>query len=274
MQIKEIKFFIYFYNCILNALVMKNKIWIPIIALLLLSSLDSYSQRWRLRRYEADVYVGAVFFHGDIGLAHKPFLNNFNGMRPSFGFKPSFRLTQDFTVSLDLAYLMYGGKDDPEDTHVQVSFNSHAFQHVARIEYYLIGESRTFVSGAVYNRKGMVNNYNKLYQYFFAGVGGVLSKATVKYLDTGEEAIGLDGYNNNRVYSAVFPLGAGLKWSLDPRWSIGVEAGYQFVLSDYLDGYSSKFSKYNDSYFLASVKAIYKIRNDRSGRPIFKKLYR
>jgi hypothetical protein len=255
---------------------MKNKLWIPIIALLLLSSLDSYSQRWRLRRYEADLYVGAVFFHGDIGLAHQPFLNNFNGLRPSIGFKPSYKITQDFVVSLDLAYLMYGGKDVEGSSHGRYySFNSHAFQHVARVEYYLIGDARTFVSGAVYNRRGMVNNYNKLYQYFFAGVGGILSKATIKDLNNGgEEPIDNPGYSNNSHYAAVFPLGAGLKWSIDPRWSIGAEVGYQFVLSDYLDGYAPETSQYNDSYFLASVKGIYKIRNDRSGRPVFKKLYR
>jgi hypothetical protein len=103
----------------------------------------------------------------------------------------------------------------------------------------------------------------------------LLSKSTVKYMDTGEEAIGLEGYNNNSNYALVIPLGAGVKWSIDPRWSIGAELGYQFVNSDYLDGYSSaQYSKYNDSYFLASVKAIYKIRNDRRGVPIFKKLYR
>ena len=96
---------------------MRNKILIPIIALLLITSLDGYSQRWKLRRYEADLYVGAVFFHGDIGLAHKSFLNNFNGLRPSFGFKPSFKLSQDFVVSLDLAWMMYGGKDEQGSSH-------------------------------------------------------------------------------------------------------------------------------------------------------------
>ena len=132
---------------------MRNKILIPIIALLLITSLDGYSQRWKLRRYEADLYVGAVMFHGDIGLANKGFLNNFNGMRPSFGFKPSFKITQDFVVSLDLAWLMFGGKDEEIRSHGSYySFNSNAFQHVVRAEYYLIGESRTFVSGAVYNR--------------------------------------------------------------------------------------------------------------------------
>jgi len=255
---------------------MKNKLWIPIIVLLILTSFDGYGQRWKLRRYQADLYAGAVSFHGDIGLANKPLLNNINGMRPSIGFKSMFRITQDINASLDLAYIMYGGKDQEGSSHGRdYSFNSHAFQHVARVEYFIMGDSKRFISGAVYNRKGMINDYNKLYVYAFAGVGGVLSKSKVKDLNNGgEEPLSNPGYNNNMVYTAVFPLGAGIKWAIDARWSIGVEIGYQFTLSDYLDGYSSEWSKYNDSYYLTSVKAIYHIRNDRKGRPMFRKLYR
>jgi hypothetical protein len=187
-----------------------------------------------------------------------------------------YRITQDFNVSLDLAYIMYGGKDQEGSSHGRdYSFTSHAFQHVARVEYFILGDSRRFISGAIYNRKGMINDYNKLYLYVFGGAGGVLSKSKVKDLNNGgEEPISNPGYNNNLVYTAVFPLGAGAKWALDARWSIGVEIGYQFTLTDYLDGYSSEWSKYNDSYYLTSVKAIYHIRNDRTGRPMFRRLYR
>ncbi len=255
---------------------MNQKLWIFIIALLVLTSIDGYSQRWKLVRYEADFYVGVVTFHGDIGLANQPLLNNLNGVRPSFGFMPKFRVTQDFSVSLDLAYLMFGGKDEVGESHGRVySFNSHAFQHSVRAEYYVLGDSRRFISGAVYNRRGMVNNYNKLYLYIFGGIGGVLSKATIKDLrNNGEEPLSNPGYDNSLKYAVIFPVGGGVKWALDPRWSIGVEMGYQFTLSDYLDGYSAATSQYNDSYYLTTVKAILNIRNDRKGRPIFKKLYR
>ncbi len=255
---------------------MNRKLWIPIIALLLLTSIDGYSQRWKLRRYEADIYVGAVAFHGDIGLANKPLMNNINGMRPSFGFKPGFKITQDLVVSLDLAYVVYGGKDEEGSSHGRYySFNSHGFQHVVKAEYYIVGDGRTSVSGAVYNRRGMVNSYNKLYLYVFGGAGGVFAKSKVKDLNNnGEEPLSNPGYDNSAVYTAVFPVGGGVKWSIDPRMSVGVEIGYQFSMSDYLDGYSSVSSQYKDSYYLTSVKAIFKIRNDRRGRPIFQKLLR
>jgi len=66
----------------------------------------------------------------------------------------------------------------------------------------------------------------------------------------------------------------GIKFSLDPRWSVGADLGYNFSLSDEIDGYSSEWSEYNDSYYNISVKAIIKIRSDKNGRPVFKKLYR
>lgn len=254
---------------------MKNKLWIPLIAILLLTTLDGYSQRWRLQRYGAEVYIAAVHFHGDIGPAQSPFKDHFNGIRPSIGIKPSFMILPTLTVALDLGYVVYGGKDIENESHAGLSFNSHGFQHVARLEYYFLALGRSQVTGAIYNRQGMLNNYNVFNLFAFVGGGGVLTKSKVKYLDTGEEALDMPGVDNNLKYTPVFPLGVGFTLSIDPRWSIGAEIGYQFCLGDYVDGYSHpQYSKYNDSYWLTSVKAIYKIRNTREGRPIFRKLYR
>lgn len=255
---------------------MKNKLWIPIIALLLLTSIDGYGQRWKLRRYEVDAYLAGVSFHGDIGLADQPFANMFNGFRPSIGITPRFMIRENVAVAADLGYYMYGGKDEEGSSHGRYySFNSHAFVHGIRGEYFILSSARGMFSGAVYNRKGMVNNYNKLAVYLYGGVSGILSRSYIKDLNNGgEEPVDNPGYYNNMVYSVVFPVGAGMKFSIDPRWSLGFELGYSFSLSDKLDGYASEWSNYNDSYYTASVKAIYKIRNDKQGRPIFKKLYR
>jgi len=255
---------------------MKQKYRVVLFSLLILAAIDGYGQRWKLARYEADIYVSSVSFHGDIGLAHQPLKNNINGIRPSIGIRPSFKITQELSVALDLAYVMYGGKDIEGSSHGRVySFNSQGFQHLARLEYYILGDSHSFISGAVYNRRGMINNYNKLYVYAFAGLGGVMSKSKVKdLLNGGEEPLENAGYDNTLKYAALFPVGVGGKWALDPRWSLGVEIGYNFTTSDHLDGYKSDFSKYRDSYYLTTVKLIMKIRNDRNGRPNFQKFYR
>jgi hypothetical protein len=253
---------------------MKRTFWILIAALLTLTAMDASGQRWKLRRYEVDAYLAAVAFHGDIGRASAPLANTFNGMRPSIGVIPRFMIRQNMAVSLDLGYIVYGGADKEGESHGRVyTFNSHAFQHFARIEYFLLGTEGGRTSGAIYNRRGMVNNYNRLYLYLFAGAGGIMSKAKVKD-ENGEEPLENPGYYRELQYTAGFPVGGGIKVSLDPRWSVGAELGYQFTLSDKLDGYASEFSNYNDSYYLITVKAIYRIRNDKKGRPVFTRYYR
>lgn len=256
---------------------MKRNIWFLLVFALILTSVDtSAQQRWKLRRYEVDAYLAATAFHGDIGLANQHFLNNFNGMRPDLGVQAKYYLAERVLVSLDLGYLMYGGKDKEGSTHGRVySFTTHAFQHTVRGEYYILGEFRKRTSYAIYNRQGLLNFYNTLYVYGFAGFGGVMTKAKVKDLNNGgEEPLSNPAYDNNLKYAAVFPVGAGIKFEIDPRWSVGLELGYMFTTSDYLDGYSSQWSDYRDSYYLTSVKAIYKIRSNRQGRPVFKKYYR
>jgi hypothetical protein len=255
---------------------MKNKLWIPVIALLLLTSVDGFGQRWKLRRYEMDMYVAGVSFQGDIGLADKPLANMINGFRPSIGINPRFMVRQNIAVALDLGWYMYGGKDEPGSSHGRnYSFTSNGFVHGIRGEYYILGTKERLLLSGMYNKRGMVNNYKRLYLYAYGGASGILSKSHVKDLDNGgQEPLNNPGYNNNLVYSLVFPVGAGIKFEIDPRWSLGFEFGYSFSLSDEIDGYASQYSNYNDSYYTTSVKAIYKIRNDKNGRPIFQKLYR
>ena len=253
---------------------MKKLFWILVAALLLGTTYDASAQRWKLRRYEMDIYLGGVAFHGDIGEANRPLANMFNGFRPSIGITPRFMLRENLAVGLDLGYLMYGGADAPGSSHGRLyTMNSHAFQHIARLEYFIIGGSGPGGRGAIYNRRGMVNNYNRLYLYVFAGAGGLMSSAKITDED-GVEPISNPGYYPGLQYTATFPLGGGVKMSIDPRWSLGLELGYQFTLSDKLDGYEPVFSNYNDSYYLLSLKAIYRVRNNRYGRPIFNKYYR
>jgi hypothetical protein len=252
---------------------MKRTFWILIAVILTITAIDANAQRWKLRRYEVDFGISAVPFYGDIGRV-KPFPNAFNGLRPSIGVTPRFLITQSLAVSLNLSYLMFGGQDKEGETHGRLySFNSHVFQHYARMEYFLLGTGGSLGAG-IYNRRGMVNNYNRLIVYLYAGGGGLLSSATVMD-EEGNEPVDNPGYYPGMQYGLVFPVGGGFKMSLDPRWSLGLEMGYNFTTTDLLDGYSKDgLSQYKDTYYLITLKAIYRIRNDKRGRPIFNKYYR
>jgi len=249
---------------------MKKHLWLTLIAIILILSADGYGQQRKLQRYDTDLYISAVSFNRDLGPAGKSILNNLSGFRPNVGFRTGFRITKDLLVTMYLGYIMYGGKLEENSGFMNnYSFNSAAFQHTLRMEYFFIGDGRSPNRGAVYNRRGMINTERRFYLYTFAGAGGVLSKSKIKDLNNdGEEPLANPGYNNSFQYGYVFPMGGGISFTLSPVWSIGAEFGYQFSTSDLIDGYSREdLSGAGDSYYLTCVKAIYKIRNYRKGIP-------
>ena len=141
-------------------------------------------------------------------------LNNFSGFRPDVGFKTGLKITRDMVVSIYLGLIMYGGKLEEKSSYINdYSFNSAAFQHTLRMEYYVIGEGRSVRPGSLFNRRGMINTQRRFYLYGFAGAGGVLSKSKIRDLSNGgEEPLANPGYNNDFQYGYVFPMGGGLKF--------------------------------------------------------------
>ncbi len=256
---------------------MLRKFWICLVALLLVLPLAGYSQMWRIMRYEAGVGLGSIHSFTDIGPAQKLVPDFFNGTRPNLSVDARFKIDPFWAIKLDLAYLMFGGADVTADTHYRpdydYAFNTQAFEHTLRIEYYILGEARRGGgSSGIYNRKAMLNTFNTLYLYVFAGAGGVMSKA--KMFEKGNpanELTGTTGYNNNLLWSPVFPGGIGVKYSYSAWWTFGLEAGLRITLTDFLDGYNDPYyGDYNDFYYLISVKAIYRLRAGRNGLPTFR----
>jgi len=253
----------------------KNSPVLLIIFLLIWISFDSYGQRWKLQRYEAGVGLGSVHFHGDIGPAHQEIKNFIDGSRYNITGNFRFRIKPYLAANLELGYLTFSGTDIEGESHSRVyHFTSRAFEHTVRAEYYILGEQTGYKTTAQFNRKGMVNNFNTLNLYVFAGAGGIMVKGKVHDLNNNEEEpVYNPGYNNNLHYGAVFPLGVGLKFIFDSNWSIGMELAYRFTTTDYIDSYASAYSKFNDTYYTTSLKAIYKIRNDARGVPKFLRRY-
>jgi hypothetical protein len=249
---------------------MNKPVWIYMLLLVLLVPAKVEAQRWKLKRYEAGIGAGTVTTFMDIGspdfgvTSFRPYDTRFNVSSHA-----GYMLAQELTVKVDLNYLMLGAMD-PEIRDRSLSFTAHAFEHGARLDYTFLGGGRAFGSTAMFNRRGMVNSYGTSYLYAFAGVAGILSKATVRDMN-GDEVIGNPGYNNNMQYGLVIPAGLGYRRSVDAYFDFVFEVGGRFSFTDLVDGYKTQWSQYNDRYIITSVKAIYKIRNDRRGRPIFSK---
>jgi hypothetical protein len=228
-------------------------------------------QRWRLQRYEAGIGLGTTHPFMDIGSEADALkslqLSDTRIMdAPHIGYK----LLEDFTVKLDLNYLMIGGAD--ADTRARsFSYTSHCFEPVLRVDYNIVGGAKELGVSAKFNKRGMINNYGASQVYVFVGGGGILSKAKVRDVD-GEEVLDNPYYHNNLTGGFVLPAGIGYKLVIDAYFDFSFEIGGRFTTTDRIDGYwNVEASQFNDRYIPTNFKAIYKISNDRWGVPTFKK---
>lgn len=109
--------------------------------------------------------------------------------------------------------------------------------------------------------------------YFFAGVGGLYKNPAVTKEEGGtvqpsDSALTLDRQRTRKL-ALVFPVGVGLTYALTPHLKAGLELGYRFSTSDYIDGFrdaSYGYSKHKDSYLTASVLVVYRLP-DRNAPP-------
>jgi hypothetical protein len=243
-----------------------------ILLLLALTSVSTYAQKWKLRRYEASVSICTSQYYGDIGGSADK--NNLFGLkdiqilhtRPSFALGGRYKVSENMAVKMNLIFgIITGNDENSRNNDRNFSFTSTIFEPSLQFEYYIISESKSISSSASFSHRGMINNFGKIYPYVFGGVGGVffnpkLYKNDVLYIQ-----------DNISKFGIAFPLGIGLKLGLSSKLSCGFEFGRRFTTTDYIDGYASKFSKSNDLYDFGMFSIIYKIPTDRRGYPIIGK---
>ena len=254
---------------------MKKYLFIFFLIALIVIPLSSSAQRWKLRRYEGSFGLATTNFFGDLGgTADDENLAGFkdvqlNYTRPSLVTGVTFRLREDLNLKMNMIFGFIAGDDiDSRNDGRNFAFTSTIFEPSFQFEYYLISETSRITSSALFNKRGMVNNYSNIYIYAFGGFGGVYSnpKPQKDFINRFED--------NFSKFGIAFPVGLGLKYTIDSNWSLGFEFGRRFTLTDYMDGYTSPFSKHNDTYYIGAFSAIYKLRTDRNGLPVFKSLFR
>ncbi|MCF8379970.1 MAG: hypothetical protein K9H49_10360 [Bacteroidales bacterium] len=243
-----------------------------ILIVMLFLPFKSNAQQWKLRRYEANFGLALNNFYGDVGTPIPPgkflgSLGTYNPVatRPSFDFGVRYKLNGAMSVKMDLLFGFIAAKDAGNLVDRGYAFRTTIFEPTFKFEYYLIPEGRSFSTAALFNRRGMVNNYSKVNAYLFGGVGGALTHP--KGLNGLENDVRFQNLTN---FGVVFPAGAGIKIALDALWSFGFEYGRRFTLTDKIDGLETATSSSNDMYEFATFSAIYKVRTDRRGRPIFR----
>lgn len=128
------------------------------------------------------------------------------------------------------------------------------------VEAALLGEIYPFRERK-YTCEGFIKK--TLAPYLFGGIGVTYTNPEVTVQPGGQfppvmRLLDQDR-DNLKKWGVVLPFGIGLKYNATERVALGIEAGYRYSLSDYLDGVSAAGNDGRpDGYFLANVWASYR----------------
>ena len=270
---------------------MKKLFTISIILLFMVSTAVD-AQRWRTRRWEAYGGIGTANSYTDIGGA-KIAAENFYGFkdfqidftRPSIVLGGKYKLNHRWYAKVNLAGAKIASSDlgttleirpgTPESWGGGYEFSAYIFEPSVIAEFYILPESRSMVSGALFNRKGMINGFQQINLYVFAGIGSTISFPTLTEIRTGLPANTTnDEYmqspEDTHKVALLVPAGIGARYELNSYWTINAEYGRRYPFTDVLDGYETKFSESNDVYDFLQVIVSYKIRTNMNGLPVLR----
>lgn len=244
------------------------------IILLLYNFFPVFAQKWKLTRYEVIVGIGTTSFFGDIGRSQTDEkwlgLNNIRLLqtRPSLYFGARYKLQQEQAIKLNFTFAWINANDVGfAESARGYRFNAFFSEQSIQYEYSIITEDRKEYSFALFNKRGMINNYSKFNIYFFGGLGGLLYKPWFNgnISKTGDLPLKITGY------TLVIPVGIGIKYAYSNRYFFGFELGGRYAFSDHLDGIDTKgYSKHNDMYYFGIFNVIYRLRTSNKGYPILR----
>jgi hypothetical protein len=225
---------------------------------------------WKYRRWEAIIGAGTAHLYGDIGgysrgsnaLGFKDI--SLKNVRFNVAGSMRYMLNQDFSVRLNFN-LSGLHASDSRGTNEDRAFESSTFiiEPDFFAEYYII-KSR-FDGAQLFRRSKknfLPNLLNTFNVYGFAGFGTAIYKVNHNELT-------IAGTTSNGGFALTIPAGICLNMAWNGRSTFGVELAVKYALSDYLDGYTSQYSKSNDIYHTITFTYSYKLKTGLHGGPTF-----
>jgi hypothetical protein len=239
---------------------------------ILFMTLSSSAQPWKMLRYEGTLGIGSTNVYGDLGGAPNAesllFIRDitFRGTRPSIYGAIRYKIDPKTAIKFNLIYGFSKTTDfdgSRNETRKFIS-TSNLIEFSGQYEFYFLQEDRRLKSSAMFDRRGMINNYSTLGAYVFAGIG-----ATAFWSDLEIERREGDVYKTGPSVTLALPIGLGIKYILSDHWMLGWELGYRHTLSDFLDGIRTPWSDNPDVYWISSLNLSYRIPTSRRNLPEF-----
>lgn len=228
----------------------------------------SHGQLWKMRRWEAMAGVGPSFFFGDIGGYSKTKnilgIKDLTYMQTRFDINANlkYRITRDVNARLSMTYGLFHATDLRGSNEGRAFETSTSIFEPALIgEYYFIKNYAENSYLFIRRKGGFIKTlFKSLDFYVFAGVGGLA------YFVKGNDALVAYGMKTSG-FTAAIPGGLGTTLIYSPNLNIGVEVGGRYTFTDFLDGYTSQYSKAKDVYYFLNITVTYKLKTGPNGLP-------
>lgn len=243
-----------------------------LVILLLIAAMQfAGAQLWKISKWEVTAGLGMTQFFGDVG--GYSIGDNFLGFKDisylhtrfDFNGNLKYRFTRNINGRVSLSYGKFHATDKRGSNENRPFEASTSFFEPALIgEYYFIknkSENKyTFLKKQILTLNDFFSSLD-----IFAFTGAGLNSYNVK----ANEALAGKGLPNSGL-TMVIPFGIGVNIIYSADLSFGLELGGRYVFTDYLDGFTSQYSKANDVYYLFNLTATYKLRTKANRFPIFR----
>jgi opacity protein-like surface antigen len=242
-----------------------KRIAIQIIALVLFGT-SGYSQQWKLAPLEFHGGVAILHYFGDIGgsASESTMLGlkdiNLAKVRPGLilGARYQFMKVLQVKGSYTLGVITQSDLRSRNENR-NFAFSTLINELTVSAEYYIIPESDENYYYSIMRMRGGFRHFRQpLSLYVSLGAGGVhfATRALADFKDSPR-------FDNSHSFALVIPAGIGIKYAIMPSISVGAGLNLRYTSTDYLDGFTSLFSDFNDVYYSFDIKLNYKIQTTR-----------
>ena len=189
----------------------------------------------RGQHLDAGLTGGVSFYQGD--LAESNLKAIFNSVHPAGGVFVRYNINQLLAVRLQGTYLHVSGDDADSSTEIirrrNLSFNSDIYEGSLLLEWNITG----------YQPYALFRPFSP---YLFVGGSFYAFDPKTEFGDevVALQPLGTEGQSASERYrlsQIAIPLGLGVKWAPNDRWTLGLEVGARLSRTDYLDDVSGNY---------------------------------
>jgi len=223
---------------------------LAIVMLFVLFPLLSNAQsRFKSYRNEVHIGIGVSNFLGELGGANQIGTDGFRDLelletRLAFAVGLRHRMSERFSINPTFSYGRLSGDDDLTleffRRYRNLNFKTNIYELSCNLEIAIIKDKM----GARYRLKGVRGHKAyELSMYGFLGFGGFYFNPKGEYQDKWVELQPLrtENIRYNRLQFVV-PVGVGIKYGIDRRWSVGFQYGLRKTFTDYIDDVSTVYA--------------------------------